>query len=105
MADDAPETGTAEVAPNVGTDTPSTATPLVRKSRIALPGKTGTRATDNARPNPVKDVRDGIKSTVKKFGDDVKKTAEGLGAKRATSAGSHTSVPGKSGGPQSDSSD
>lgn len=99
------EAGSAEAAPTVdghaadNNERVGTATPLVRKSRIAIPGKAETSAADNDRANPIKNIRAGISSTVKKVRNDANKASEGLGKKRSTSVGSKTS---ESGGSHSD---
>lgn len=50
------------------------AVPLVRESLVATPGKTGTTSAANkAAAKVASDVRDGISTTAKKIGEDVKK--------------------------------
>ncbi|MGV0746242.1 hypothetical protein [Mycolicibacterium sp. XJ870] len=114
----ATETGTDEEAPDTATaeatltaappardgQTNGTATPLVRKSPIAIPGKTGISVADADRAKPLKGIGDGIKGAVKKIGADIRNAAEGLGAKRSTSAGSETSSPAGSQASDSDGS-
>ncbi|WP_166908459.1 hypothetical protein [Mycobacterium sp. DL440] len=97
----AAETVTADSKISDDSKTAGPATPLVRHSPIAKPGKAGFSAADNDRATPVKDVRHGIKGAAKKFGDNVKQAAKGLSAKRASS-GSQTSDSGDS---RSDSSE
>lgn len=74
-AEDAPDSATAEAtAPTEESAVTDAATPLVRESLVAAPGKASTRpAIDKAAADVVADVRDGISATAKKIGKGVKK--------------------------------
>lgn len=87
------EAPAAETASPVATD-------VVKDSPVAVPGKTGT-ITKSDRANPLKQVRDNIRNTVKNVSDGFKKAAEGLSGKSTkskTESSSSSSDSGESSG-------
>lgn len=76
----------AEVEASAADTSSPVATDVVKDSPVAVPGKTGT-ITKSDRTNPLKQVRDDIRSTVKDVSDGFKKAAEGLAGKNARGKG------------------
>ncbi|WP_142386898.1 hypothetical protein [Mycobacterium hubeiense] len=112
-ADKVEASTTEEVAPSekvdASADNTQTAagTTTVKDSPMAVPGKTGT--TTSERTNPVKQVRDGIRGTVKNVTDGLKKAAEGISGKNrkgeSTSGSNSSAGSGDGAGSGSSSSD